>query len=477
MRKDIAIFPYNKETSPYVEYFNIINRLEKVISIGISLTGLKNEMEEENIGLSVLSVEEMLSSKRCDWDELYILGEFISEKEDLSKAVTLLVNEADHYGKEVVLFNGKSNNFGTFRNKKKDILFCDTEISKRVHSDNIGSYEFARIERPVIFIGGMLNTENVTKITFRIKAELDKAYGIKTVGLLKNDYLGMENIYSYEKLLKCQKLNSFDDAVYRLNRFARDIIRYEQPDVILVELPSGIMKYSDTLVNSFGVETYIFAEALTPSHFIMDIPVQYAGAEMIKELSTYLYSRYKLTVSAICVSSLYVDSMDSMQEKKVSCVRLPKSSVETAIAEIVNRLDVPIRLIDDAGEIASLIGDSIICNLIRPLNIYGEENCAANDVDSIVEDIINKIRGKSENQLPNGWKDMDLCGEFFRFTAIDLIYLYFEIEKRLDIYISDIFVRDYGFNTYRKVCESVKQCMKDCNVLPKSEERSVQCLK
>ena len=62
-----------------------------------------------------------------------------------------------------------------------------------------------------------------------------------------------------------------------------------------------------------------------------------------------------------------------------------------------------------------------------------------------------------ENELLNSENDdIPLTGVVFRMTSVELVYLFFEIEKTLDIKFNVNHLDDYGFNCINNITRAIK---------------------
>ena len=52
-----------------------------------------------------------------------------------------------------------------------------------------------------------------------------------------------------------------------------------------------------------------------------------------------------------------------------------------------------------------------------------------------------------------------LTGDVFRFSALNLTYLFFEIEKFYQIAIDEKYLLDYGFNSVDSIAEIISNCI------------------
>jgi acyl carrier protein len=66
-------------------------------------------------------------------------------------------------------------------------------------------------------------------------------------------------------------------------------------------------------------------------------------------------------------------------------------------------------------------------------------------------DVIENISFIPKGNLASEYWDEPLTGEKFRLTSVDLVYLYFELEKRFNIRIEEKYLGNYGFNSINSI--------------------------
>ncbi len=64
---------------------------------------------------------------------------------------------------------------------------------------------------------------------------------------------------------------------------------------------------------------------------------------------------------------------------------------------------------------------------------------------------------------PDYW-DEPLTGSRYQFSATDLTYLFFELEKVFGIRIPHRYLRSYGFCTINKIAKILEQCWEELNI-------------
>jgi len=84
--------------------------------------------------------------------------------------------------------------------------------------------------------------------------------------------------------------------------------------------------------------------------------------------------------------------------------------------------------------------------------------------DLISKNIISLLREKffvSETILNTDYWDEPLPGNHFRLTSVDLIYLFFELEKTFELRINECYLSSYGFSSINKIADIIRNCCEE----------------
>lgn len=82
-----------------------------------------------------------------------------------------------------------------------------------------------------------------------------------------------------------------------------------------------------------------------------------------------------------------------------------------------------------------------------------------NLINVIIKTII-KVTGVDKEKLKEEYWDLPLTGAWYGLSAIDLIYILFELEKHYRIRISSEHFDEYQFSTIRNICKVMEESMK-----------------
>lgn len=75
-----------------------------------------------------------------------------------------------------------------------------------------------------------------------------------------------------------------------------------------------------------------------------------------------------------------------------------------------------------------------------------------------VRDLLVTYLNISPDTVSKAKDDNMLTGSPIWISALDMAYLFLEIEKRLNISISPEYLVDYGFNTINRIAECIAAC-------------------
>jgi len=84
----------------------------------------------------------------------------------------------------------------------------------------------------------------------------------------------------------------------------------------------------------------------------------------------------------------------------------------------------------------------------------------AKECNEVYEYLVNLLHQKFHIPLsslePNNWNE-PLTGAVFHLTGVDLVYLFFEIEKHYQIRVDEKFLQYYGFNSICEITKVIEQ--------------------
>lgn len=153
---------------------------------------------------------------------------------------------------------------------------------------------------PIIAVAGLGENCGKFECELELKQYIDKA-GYKCAALSSNP-LG---IYAGMKLLPetlFESSMSFPQKVFALNRYVYTLCMEEQPDVLIVGIPGGVIPLSDNDVNFFLELPLVISSALQIDAAILAVYYANTSFDFLKGLAQICLNKFSLPVKAFYMS-------------------------------------------------------------------------------------------------------------------------------------------------------------------------------
>ncbi len=226
---------------------------------------------------------------------------------------------------------------------------------------------FQRQDCIVMAVGGILEgLDSVTILTNLVHRYRKMGYRVTAVSDNKNTALLNFVPFPLEILNSSQ---AHDEIIKGLNTYYNNLQLQYQPDIIITQIPNGLVKYSNLCVENFGVKAYMLSQALSVDYFILTSPMDSFDDKSFDYMSTTFKYRFGFEIDAVGVVNRYINSGDSRESESIV---YNKASLEEA-DEFVDGLN------------------SYPDNKIMFFNVYDTES-----YDKLANKSINTLSGQAE---------------------------------------------------------------------------------
>lgn len=345
MKKKVLIYPFSNKFFPVMKaMINKTDEYEIVSAVTPKtwfLAGEKDDVSKINnsdyfgIAISNNFIEEI---ERCD---TVIIANCNNEK--------IMYNDIVDKIKTSIKFN--KNIICCFELENKDIL----EINKLSQKSNV-KFEYlnelykspkeiemieqqevdkharmCKIDSTIIFVGKLLDELESTFSLVSISENYKKqGYDVVTISLNNNcrilDYLSFPN--------SIFELNiSIERKIVLFNYFIKEIEKKYRPDLIVIQLPGGMMKYSDIITNGFGVYPYLISQAISSDYFVLVTPFNEMEEEFHEKLNECFWHRFGFKIDMVNMLNTALDVSSSIEQDKVILNHLPVGNVDKIISK------------------------------------------------------------------------------------------------------------------------------------------------
>lgn len=233
-----------------------------------------------------------------------------------NKYIDFIVEKIIKYEKEIFFTNELKKYIDRFDYTKKTLIDYYAQ-------DNIdlSQYELKYIDKPVILIMGLGENCDKTRVGLSLyKFFKNEGYKPSIVSSNSLDKLIGFNTFSFLN-------NNFNDEVKRYNYMLSRINMDENPDLLIVVAPSGVVKHDNRNNNLFGYPSYVITSAITPDITILSVYAGKYDIENINYLKNICYYKYNSRLSyihiarTVCDMNLETNKLDYLQIDDVDAMK------------------------------------------------------------------------------------------------------------------------------------------------------------
>jgi peptide maturation system protein (TIGR04066 family) len=335
-RIPVGIYPFQAELLPLVRNFEALQdkyALKKVMAFqGSGLIGrdVGYACNQPDTGI----IAEALNDDTLkDIDYLLIINP-LKDQEKTDEKLIDAARKAIQLNKKVRFYSNLSDNLSelVFYLKVKYPDYVSLSFGEETSEESVyGSvFYYKRPEVPVILVGSLVENPDALEILCYLQKNFVEQ-GIKTLVFCKTPGGAL---FGFEDLTSILNMTTFTEAlkVEEINRHANNLVKKNQPDLILVESTDAVMRFNDITPNGFGIQTYMLTQAFQPDYLICCVPFELAVPEMIEALSRDFEVRLGTPIHAVQVSNIVVDSAENLQSHLMSYAYVPTAYSKAKIS-------------------------------------------------------------------------------------------------------------------------------------------------
>lgn len=318
IKKKLLIFPYDANSYGIVRHLIETDNLVTVCSFvgsGLIERDVAYAVNQKELGIKVkLFSKELLEGI----DTVLILRYKFSES--VNMIAVKIIEEAMRDNSIDIRIDFGLNEFDNYM---AEISRSECNLSK---IDMSGEFNYYHTEVPIVAVGGLFETTDLSWIMIGVKNQLRKL-GYKTI-TISNDCLNVLNeSYAYPRDFISEK-NSIENRIMLLNQYIKKVVLFEKPDIILLQITGGMMRFNDKYVNSFGSYAYMISEAIAIDYFIYSTPKNIFDISKLDELAIYFESRYGFCLESVHLSNILVNTQNLSSHSK--CLEIKSLLAQSA---------------------------------------------------------------------------------------------------------------------------------------------------
>ena len=357
-KKRILFYPYSDLSYGLVSGFILKGANIDVVSpngIGADNKDMGYVVNRNETNKTTKSINEIEYKK---YDELVISSNI--DFEVCKNEVVKIINNCKMENMEIIYLGENAEIIELLKLNSQDII-SDLENIKKIETMinrytqlNLPMY---RPNTPVVYIGGVLETIDSFNISLQVKVAMERL-GYK-VSLITKELDGkIFGAINYPELFM-GKDESIEEQIRLINRQVQAVDYVEKPDIILLDIPKGMMQYSKRFINTFGIYTYMISKSILPNYFILTIPIDLAFKEYIEEIDRYFKNTIEKSIDVLNITNALYDIGTQVTNIVDKPIYISENDINKKVVEIKDNCNINITNLNIKENINIMINNMI----------------------------------------------------------------------------------------------------------------------
>lgn len=352
----MLVFPYGHDCEPIIRHADLLKPCYEIAALvspgGWGLAG--KDVRLGNTG-TALVVHEFVEEVTEEFDSLFIpTFEVIDEEVEgrLTNEIVKLIPRLSHIIcsarlcdvnksklKKLCLQTGSSCDFLDLSAQKEEEM-CG--LSASIEKDP----PLKLLDVPVVIVAGWWEKTDKFEISLSLRERfLQEGYCLSQIG--SRNGCEMFGFHSFPEFMFRKNIDAVDKIIY-FNRWIGQLVREEQPDLVLITIPGAIQNFSEQFTKGFGILHYQVFQAVLPDALVMCTFYMPDAMKALAEMSQSCKYRFDASVDVFHMSNLFVDINGSEESKHIITNSIYREAVDRALAQ--RYADSPIPIFNSLNE-------------------------------------------------------------------------------------------------------------------------------
>lgn len=170
-------------------------------------------------------------------------------------------------------------------------------------------------EIPIIGVGSLVGFSNKTEVLLSIyKAIRCRGEKIECITFDQLYSIIGAEVLDISDLLKID----FEQKILSLNWYINQVIKKTECSILLIEIPSGLIKYSNSYLNGAGQFSYLFSQAFSIDYFICCSVLNFNNIDFYLKTQEHLAYKFDYNKVYFHISNVLVDMKTLIQNNMPS---------------------------------------------------------------------------------------------------------------------------------------------------------------
>lgn len=342
--KKILLYPYSRDS--YILVAHLIEKGYKREDIFVVAPGKGGIAGRDaggcfNLPLLGITIENDVGAYKNKADILLVICS--TQSEMILTKLKLHIEDFLQQGKEVICCRVLEESFLASVMRKTcpgQFIYLPSRWKVDIGNVRIEAGNFYRTKAPVILVGEMMGGLEIYDIVEQITRHFRKTgYQVAAVG--DKNYSELLEINRMPDILSATELSGAE-KISLLNLFIHEIEEKEKPDIIIIQLPGAIMKYSNNLTEAFGIIPFLLSQAVEADYMLLCVPYGTINNEFYEQLKNICLYRFNVELCGICMSNSMLDFQDTDNMSRRSYVNVSQKKLNEKIGEVLQKGDIPV---------------------------------------------------------------------------------------------------------------------------------------
>jgi peptide maturation system protein (TIGR04066 family) len=353
----LLIYPYNMEFTPVLRHMGLLTKYEIVCLVspnGWGFAGKDAGMADHGPDIGILvSADFEKSLYLCDTVMIVESHLPFNFEKNIFNKIKLAVKSKKNIICSLKLDREVIEEISSLCNCER-VYFKYFEGIHNVLPEGIviENESIEELNTPVILVLGIAERTNKFEIQLSLREKIYKSgYRISQIGT--RPYCELMGFHAFPSFMYGNAVSDVN-KVLMFNRFIKKIEKAEEPDIIIIGVPGGIMPFNRNFTNKFGLLAFEISQAVAPDVVIASLLYEDYKPE---GFDTYTNSiKYKLgfEVDFFNIANMQFDWMRAYEEHIMSYVSLDYKFIDEKKMNYISN-EIPVFNIlnnDDASKIA-----------------------------------------------------------------------------------------------------------------------------
>ena len=369
----ICIYPYSEEVQPLLRHYTLLSSAWKVASL-VSPRSWGFVGREFRCGNEILKVEPSLEHLPDDIDYI-LIPEFFENLMETSIVKRILSRVLPVLGKiRGIILSAVLDGENYEMLKSACAGICEFIDVSATSSDPGPVQQFEKrkgileIDVPVIGIMGMWDGTDKFEVSLALREKfLKDGYQVSQIG--SRNYCEMMGFHSFPRFMLNPTVGE-EEKIYQFNRYLKQLVEEESPDVILITIPGGTQQLNNQFPNRFGILPFLVSKAVVFDALILCTIYEPNAGELFELISTSFKYKFGCEADAFHMSNMVFDVASISEKEAMRLHHIARSDVEKAVNENYAGLAAPMVDVYSAGGAEKLyhtIVDKVTENAADPM--------------------------------------------------------------------------------------------------------------